>query len=312
MATRNDFRSLVDSVRSFNRFYTQQIGVLSEGVLRSRFSLTEVRVMYELAHRERSVASQIAKELGLDPAYLSRVLRRFEKDGLIRRVASKEDARASVVVLTKKGAATFAGLNKQQDADVRAMLEHVRPERRAEMVRAMETIRRALSGDDQASKSFVLRPPRVGDLGWVVHRHGALYAQEYGWNERFEALVAEIVADFVKNFEAKRERCWIAERDGEIVGSVFVVKKSKTVAKLRMLYVEPSARGLGIGRRLVEECIQFTRQCGYRKMTLWTQSVLHSARKIYQAAGFKLVREGTEQEPFGDNVGMPQVWEMEL
>jgi DNA-binding MarR family transcriptional regulator/N-acetylglutamate synthase-like GNAT family acetyltransferase len=312
MATRNDFRSLVDSVRSFNRFYTQQIGVLSEGVLRSRFSLTEVRVMYELAHRERSVASQIAKELGLDPAYLSRVLRRFEKDGLIRRVASKEDARASVVVLTKKGAATFAGLNKQQDADVRAMLEHVRPERRAEMVRAMETIRRALSGDDQASKSFVLRPPRVGDLGWVVHRHGALYAQEYGWNERFEALVAEIVADFVKNFEAKRERCWIAERDGEIVGSVFVVKKSKTVAKLRMLYVEPSARGLGIGRRLVEECIQFARQCGYKKMTLWTQSVLHSARKIYQAAGFKLVREGTEQEPFGENVGMPQVWEMEL
>jgi DNA-binding MarR family transcriptional regulator/N-acetylglutamate synthase-like GNAT family acetyltransferase len=312
MATRNDFPSLVDSVRSFNRFYTQQIGVLSEGVLRSRFSLTEVRVMYELAHRERSVASQIAKELGLDPAYLSRVLRRFEKDGLIRRVASKEDARASVVVLTKKGAATFAGLNKQQDADVRAMLEHVRPKRRAEMVRAMETIRRALSGDDQASKSFVLRPPRVGDLGWVVHRHGALYAQEYGWNERFEALVAEIVADFVKNFEAKRERCWIAERDGEIVGSVFVVKKSKTVAKLRMLYVEPSARGLGIGRRLVEECIQFTRQCGYRKMTLWTQSVLHSARKIYQAAGFKLVREGTEQEPFGENVGMPQVWEMEL
>jgi DNA-binding MarR family transcriptional regulator/N-acetylglutamate synthase-like GNAT family acetyltransferase len=281
-------------------------------VLRSRFSLTEVRVMYELAHRERSVASQIAKELGLDPAYLSRVLRRFEKDGLIRRVASKEDARASVVVLTKKGAATFAGLNKQQDADVRAMLEHVRPERRAEMVRAMETIRRALSGDDQASKSFVLRPPRVGDLGWVVHRHGALYAQEYGWNERFEALVAEIVADFVKNFEAKRERCWIAERDGEIVGSVFVVKKSKTVAKLRMLYVEPSARGLGIGRRLVEECIQFARQCGYKKMTLWTQSVLHSARKIYQAAGFKLVREGTEQEPFGENVGMPQVWEMEL
>jgi DNA-binding MarR family transcriptional regulator/N-acetylglutamate synthase-like GNAT family acetyltransferase len=312
MAMSNEFPSPVDSVRSFNRFYTQQIGVLSEGVLRSRFSLTEVRVMYELAHRERSVASQIAKELGLDPAYLSRVLRRFEKDGLIRRVASKEDARASVVVLTKKGAATFAGLNKQQDADVRAMLEHVRPERRAEMVRAMETIRRALSGDDQASKSFVLRPPRVGDLGWVVHRHGALYAQEYGWNERFEALVAEIVADFVKNFEAKRERCWIAERDGEIVGSVFVVKKSKTVAKLRMLYVEPSARGLGIGRRLVEECIQFTRQCGYRKMTLWTQSVLHSARKIYQAAGFKLVREGTEQEPFGDNVGMPQVWEMEL
>jgi DNA-binding MarR family transcriptional regulator/N-acetylglutamate synthase-like GNAT family acetyltransferase len=312
MAMRNDFPSLIDSVRSFNRFYTQQIGVLSEGVLRSRFSLTEVRVMYELAHRERSVASQIAKELGLDPAYLSRVLRRFEKDGLIRRVASKEDARASVVVLTKKGAATFAGLNKQQDADVRAMLEHVRPERRAEMVRAMETIRRALSGDDQASKSFVLRPPRVGDLGWVVHRHGALYAQEYGWNERFEALVAEIVADFVKNFEAKRERCWIAERDGEIVGSVFVVKKSKTVAKLRMLYVEPSARGLGIGRRLVEECIQFARQCGYKKMTLWTQSVLHSARKIYQAAGFKLVREGTEQEPFGENVGMPQVWEMEL
>jgi DNA-binding MarR family transcriptional regulator/N-acetylglutamate synthase-like GNAT family acetyltransferase len=312
MAARNDFPSLVDSVRSFNRFYTQQIGVLSEGVLKSLFSLTEVRVMYELAHRERSVAAQIAKDLGLDPAYLSRVLRRFEKTGLIRRAASGEDARASVVVLTKKGAAIFAKLNERQNADVSAMLEQVLPERRAEMVRAMATIRRALSGDAQASRSFVLRPPHVGDLGWVVHRHGTLYAQEYGWNEHFEALVAEIVAAFVKNFDATKERCWIAEREGAIVGSVFVVKKSKTVAKLRMLYVEPSARGLGIGRRLVEECIQFARQCGYRKMTLWTQSVLHSARKIYQVAGFKLVHEATEQEPFGENVGMPQVWEMEL
>ena len=160
--------------------------------------------------------------------------------------------------------------------------------------------------------SYVLRAPKAGDLGWVVHRHGVLYAQEYGWDERFEGLVAGIVAEFVKNFDAKRERCWIAERDGEIVGSIFVVKKSKTVAKLRMLYVEPSARGLGIGRKLVEECIQFARQCGYKKMTLWTQSILISARQIYQAAGFKLVHEGTEQEPFGDNVGMPQVWEIEL
>lgn len=311
MATQNDFSPLVDSVRSFNRFYTQQIGVLSEGVLKSRFSLTEVRVMYELTHRDISVAAQIAKELGLDPAYLSRVLRRFEKTGLIRRVASVEDARASVVALTKKGVATFAKLNEQQDADVRMMLEQVRPERRAEMVRGMEMIRRAL-GNEQQSKSFVLRPPRVGDLGWVVHRHGALYAQEFGWNEHFEAMVAEIVADFVNNFDPKKERCWIAERDGVIVGSVFVVKRSKTVAKLRMLYVEPSARGLGIGRKLVEECIQFARQCGYKKMTLWTQSVLHSARKIYQAAGFKLVHEGTEQEPFGENVGLPQVWELEL
>jgi DNA-binding MarR family transcriptional regulator/N-acetylglutamate synthase-like GNAT family acetyltransferase len=312
MAMRNDFPSLVDSVRSFNRFYTQQIGVLSEGVLKSRFSLTEVRVMYELAHRERSVAAQIAKDLGLDPAYLSRVLRRFEKGGLIRRVASTEDARASVVALTKKGAATFAGLDKQQDKDVRSMLEQVRPERRTEMVRGMETIRRTLSGNEQASRSFVLRPPRVGDLGWIVYRHGALYAQEYGWNEHFEALVAEIVAAFVNNFDPKKERCWIAERDSEIVGSVFVVKKTKTVAKLRMLYVEPSARGLGIGRKLVEECILFARQCGYKKMTLWTQSLLHSARKIYQAAGFTLVHEGTEQEPFGEKVGMPQIWEMEL
>src|SRR4051794_39902277 len=229
MAARNEFPSLVDSVRSFNRFYTQQIGVLSEGVLKSRFSLTEVRVMYELAHRERSVAAQIAKDLGLDPAYLSRVLRRFEKGGLIRRMASAEDARASVVALTKKGAATFAGLDRQQNEDVRSMLEQVRPEQRQQAVSAMETIRRALSGDEQANRSFVLRPPRVGDLGWVVHRHGALYAQEYGWNEHFEALVAEIVADFVKNFDAKKERCWIAERDGEIAGSVFVVKKSKTV-----------------------------------------------------------------------------------
>lgn len=300
----------IQSMRRFNRFYTQKIGVLQEGLLDSPFSLTEVRVLYELATGKNLTASQMNKTLALDVGYLSRILRNFEKRGLVERAASKTDGRANVIKLTPAGIDAFRPLNDRSSDQVKSMLNELSEKKRKVLVEAMNTIENLLSDKTPTSEPFVLRPHQPGDMGWVVHRQGYLYAREYGWNQEFEALVAEITAQFIRNFDAKRERCWIAEMNDEIVGSVFVVKESDTVAKLRLLYVEPKARGLGIGDKLVRECIKFSRQSGYKKIILWTNDILHAARKIYERAGFKLVEENKHHSFGHDLVG--QTWELDL
>ena len=302
--------SQVDSVRRFTRFYTRQMGVLQRQLLGSPFSLSEGRVLYELAQRERGSAAELGKELGLDAGYLSRILRGFERDGLLRKQRSREDARLSHLTLTRKGQQAFAALDARSSEEVGGLLAPLSPAARERMVEAMRTIEGLLQPSPPGQAPYVLRPPRPGDLGWVVQRHGALYAQEYGWDERFEALVARIVAEYVEQHAPRRERCWIAEMDGAPVGSVFLVRKSETVAKLRLLLVEPGARGHGLGARLVAECIGFARQVGYRKLTLWTNDVLVSARRIYEAAGFVLV-QSEPHESFGKEL-VSQTWELKL
>jgi DNA-binding MarR family transcriptional regulator/N-acetylglutamate synthase-like GNAT family acetyltransferase len=300
----------IESIRRFNRFYTKQIGVLREGLLESAFSLTEVRVLYELAHAPSATATQLTRDLDLDAGYLSRMLRRLEQNGLLRKSPSPDDRRQLELSLTAKGRKTFAELDERSNQQVAAMLERLPDPEQRRLVGAMAGIEGILGEPRKDAVPYILRPPHAGDMGWVVHRHGALYAQEYQWDERFEALVAEIVAKFVQQFDSKRERCWIAEREGEIVGSVFLVKQSDTVAKLRLLLVEPKARGLGIGHRLVDECMRFARQAGYKKMTLWTNSVLTAARRIYEQAGFKL----TEEHPYNDfgHDLISQTWDLDL
>jgi DNA-binding MarR family transcriptional regulator/GNAT superfamily N-acetyltransferase len=288
--------------------------VLSEGVYRSPFSLTEVRVLYEIAHREGPSATKLTRELGLDAGYLSRILRGFGRRGLVKKSPSNTDARQNHLSLTAHGRKIFAVLDKRSDKEVGAMLAQLSGSDQSRLVGAMQTVEQLL-GATQVSPTanraaYLLRPPQPGDMGWVVHRHGALYAREYGYDERFEALVAEIVAKFIQHFDAKRERCWFAVIDGETVGSVFLVRKSNTVAKLRLLLVEPKARGMGIGARLITECIRFARQVGYRKITLWTQSELEAARHLYQAAGFALVHKHRHDD-FGRD-SFAETWELKL
>lgn len=301
----------VAAIRRFNRFYTKQIGVLDEGLLKSPFTLAEVRVLYEIANGKDVSAGELAESLGLDPGYLSRILHRFENSGLVRRTISREDARRSLLTLTTRGARTFATLNRRQIKDVEAMLSRVPPSGRKRLIDAMRTIEALLEPKAGAREPVVIRNHRPGDIGWVTHRHGVLYSQEYGYDERFEALVAKIAAAFIENFDPARERCWIAERNGAIAGSVFLVKKSATVSQLRMLYVEPSARGSGIGARLIDECIRFARQAGYRKITLWTQRELTAARHLYEKAGFELVGEEAH-ESFSRNDLFAETWELKL
>jgi DNA-binding MarR family transcriptional regulator/GNAT superfamily N-acetyltransferase len=301
----------VAAVRRFNRFYTRQIGVLQEGLLDSPFSLTEVRVLYELAHQQGVTATDLCAALNLDAGYLSRILRKFEKRGWIRRQPSDSDRRQSLLVLTNKGAAEFLPLEERSNQQVRRMLGEMSPEAQQQLIRSMEEVERILSPPQESTQPYLLRSHQPGDMGWVVYRHGVLYSQEYRYDERFEALVAEIVAEFIQNFDARRERCWIAERNGERVGSVFLVRKSASVAKLRLLLVEPSARGLGIGKRLVEECVRFARQIGYKKMVLWTQSELLAARRIYQHAGFQLAEKKPHQS-WGRKDLVAETWELKL
>ena len=303
-------RGSVEAVRRFNRFYTKQIGVLDEGLLESPYSLTEVRVLYELAHRKDATATDVGRDLGLDAGYLSRILRGFERQGLLRKKASRDDGRQSLLSLTGKGRKTFRPLDSRSSERVASLLHPIRREARKRLLEAMITIERVLGEPVQERAPYVLRAPGPGDMGWIVHRHGVLYAREYGWDERFEALVGEIVAKFVENYDPRRERCWIAEREGEVVGSVFLVKRSEKVAKLRLLYVEPAARGLGIGKALVETCVGFARSAGYSKVVLWTQSVLSAARHIYEKAGFRLVKEEPHQS-FGHDL-VSEIWELEL
>ena len=306
----DDFDRRVGEVRRFNRFWTRQIGVLREGYLESPFSLTEVRVLYELAHREETTASELGEELGLDAGYLSRILGGFEKHGLIHKRPSEADGRRRLLRLTKRGREAFAPLEARSRSEIGAMLGGMSIAGQERLVKAMRAIERLLSGRPDPVVPYLLRPHRPGDMGWVVHRHGVLYAREYGWDEHFEALVAEIVAKFIQQYDPRLERCWIAERDDEIVGCVFLVRESEEIAKLRLLLVEPEARGLGIGSRLVEECIRFARQAGYLKITLWTNDVLNSARRIYEAMGFQLVHEKPHRSFGHDLVG--QTWELML
>lgn len=299
----------VSAVRRFNRFYTRRIGVLQGGLLSSPYSLTEVRVMYELAHGDRPTASELGSELGLDAGYLSRILRRFRKEGLLASAGSKEDARRTHLWLTQKGRKTFAPLERATNDEVAEMLGRLPAAQQGKVIAAMRSVE-ALLGEKPAEPEFMLRTHRPGDMGWVIGAHGALYAKEYGWNEDFEALVAEIAVQFIRKFNPERERCWMAEMDGETVGSVFLVQTSMTVAKLRLLIIDPKARGFGLGKRLVGECVAHARKLGYRKLTLWTQDTLLAARHIYKEAGFKLVT--TEPHcSFGvDLVG--EYWELKL
>ena len=306
-----DLEANMEAVRRFNRFYTQQVGALNEGLLESPFSLTEVRVMYELAHREGLTAAELGKTLGLDAGYLSRILRGFETQGLIARQPSGADARQNLVSLTGAGREAFATLNARAGDEIRALLAPLADDEQRRLVASMHAIERLLGGAPEGAREpYLLRTHQPGDMGWVVHRHAVLYWREYGWDERFEALIAKVVAGFIENFDPRRERCWIAERDGEIVGSVFVMKASDDVAQLRLLLVEPSARGLGIGKRLVAECIRFARETRYRTLSLWTNSVLLAARHIYQEAGFHLVREEIHNS-FGPDL-TAETWELEL
>ena len=301
---------LASSVRSFNRFYTKQIGLLRKGYLDSPFSLAEVRILYELANCDRTTASDLSKQLGLDPGYLSRTLRSFEKRGLIARKSSKDDARQSLLSLTGKGRQAFHPLDQKSNQATAAMLSALSPPEQKQLVESMHTIQRLLGAPPQQQSNYRLRRHRPGDMGWVIHRHGALYGQEYGWDESFEALVAEIAAKFIHNYDPQRERCWIAEKDGAIIGCIFLVRHTGTVAKLRHLLVEPSARGLGLGHRLVDECIRFARKAGYRKITLWTQSNLYAARHLYKKAGFRLVNEEPNQS-FGHSL-VSETWTLAL
>jgi DNA-binding MarR family transcriptional regulator/N-acetylglutamate synthase-like GNAT family acetyltransferase len=301
----------IEAVRRFNRFYTRRIGVLQEGLLDSPWSLTEVRVMYEVAHRPGVAAAELATDLGLDRGYLSRILRRFEDEGLLARETATTDARRRHLRLTAKGKRAFAPLDKRSRQQVDALLGPLDDDGRQRLLSALQTVERALAPATPSKAEAILRGHRPGDIGWVVQRHGELYFREYGYDERFEALVAGIVAHFVERFDPSRERCWIAELDGERVGSIFLVAQSKTIAKLRLLLVEPAARGLGLGRRLVTECIAFAREAGYRKVVLWTQGELDAARHLYAEAGFHKTGE-SRHDSFGRRGLIAETWELKL
>lgn len=302
----------VSAVRQFNRMYTRRIGLLNEAFLGTTYSLGEMRVLYELAHRTRPTATEIGKTLGFDLGYLSRLLRRFEQAGLLTKVPSESDGRQSLLELTRKGKAEVAAVEARQEQETGAMLDALPVAAQRRLVEAMRAIAEILDQPiESAPPTYILRSPHPGDMGWLVHRHGVLYSKEYGWNDLSEALAADVVTKFLRHHDPKRERCWIAERpDGEIVGFVLLVARSKTVAQLRLLQVEATARGAGLGRRLVRECIRFARQAGYTKIRLWTNDVLHAARRIYQSEGFELVEE-EPHERFGPKL-IAQTWELML
>src|SRR5215211_5952598 len=307
---REDLATRIDAIRRFNRFFTRRIGVLREGLLHTPYSLTEARILFEISHRDDLSASDLSRELGLDQGYLSRILARLERRGLVDKVRSETDGRRRLLSLTSAGKDAFSLLDTRSREEVAEMLGELSEEDQRRLLEAMGTIESVLTRGFKFSEPFFLRQHEPGDMGWVVHRHGVLYSREYGWDERFEALVARIVADFINNYDPAKERCWIAEMSGERVGYDFVVKASDTVANLRLLLVEPGARGMCLGTRLVEECIRFARSRGYETLTLWTNSVLEAARHIYEEQGFKLVEE-EEHHSFGrDLVG--QNWELAL
>ena len=292
--------------------YTRFIGTLNEGLLNSDYTLAEARVLYELATRAAPKASEIAEGLGVDPAYLSRMLGKFERDGLLRRKASEQDGRYAELMLTARGKSAFKKLNALSEEQAHNILQELPPAARMELIHCMQTIESILMKVDRNRSPFILRPHRLGDMGWIVYRESVGYAEQYGWDNTFEALVARIVDGFVTNFDAGRERCWIAEIDGKHVGHIFLVKhpSEPRTAKLRLLFVEPCARGMGLGDALVNECLRFARTAGYRKIVLWTQSILTSAHRIYQRAGFRLIKEEPHHSFGHDLIG--QEWELDL
>ncbi|MDQ3674407.1 MAG: bifunctional helix-turn-helix transcriptional regulator/GNAT family N-acetyltransferase, partial [Gemmatimonadota bacterium] len=292
----------IEAIRAFNRFYTRKTGLLKQGLLESPYSLTEVRVLYELAHRKDLTATDLTSALGIDPGYLSRLLRRFEKNEIVRRKRSPGDGRSSILRLTPSGRAIFSELNARQSNAIARMIEPIPRESQQDLVASMRTIMDLLgAGETRDVRELRVRTHRPGDMGWVMFTHGVVYAREYDWDERFEALVGEIVVNFIRSFDPRRERCWIAELGDERVGSIFLVKDTDTVAKLRLLLVTPAARGRGVGKRLVDECIAFAREANYGKLTLWTNSVLDAARHIYEANDFRLVKE-EKHTSFGHNL----------
>jgi DNA-binding MarR family transcriptional regulator/GNAT superfamily N-acetyltransferase len=305
-----DGNGQISAVRAFNRFYTSKLGVLDQQLLKSPFSLSEARVLYELANRDTPAAKEIGIELGLDPGYLSRILQKFDDDELITRKRLARDRRQYRLGLTAKGRQAFAKLDRSSHDEVADMLAALPRGEEKRLIAAMATIARLLGTSGISPRPAMLREPHPGDMGWVVQCHGALYAAEYGFDASFEGLVADIATKYLGSFDASRERCWIADIDGAPVGSVFLVRHSDEVAKLRLLLVDPAGRGQGLGRLLVGECIAFARACGYRQITLWTQSILVAARKIYQDAGFVLVATEPHRSFGQDLIG--ETWELEL
>lgn len=306
-------RHQVEAVRSFNRFYTRRIGLLDEGLLHSAFTLTQARVLFELAQRTRTTAKEIADALELDAGYLSRILSRFARSGLISKKRSSVDSRIIELSLTAKGSKSFKDLDRSSHASTAEMLAGLRPSDRQRLLASLSEVACTLEGSASApGEDIVLRTHRAGDIGWAIERHGRLYAEEFGWNVAFEALVAKLFADFAMKHDPKRERLWIAEISGERVGCVFVVRNADdpSVAQLRCLLVDPKARGKGVGRRLVRECLMFSRAAGYKKMLLWTNDVLVSARRIYEAEGFKLI-ESKRHRDFGPEL-TGQTWSRDL
>ena len=308
MATETD--SCVAAVRGFNRFYTRQIGVLRKSYLNSPFSLTEARVLFEVAHRDNPSASELAKDLDLDPGYLSRLLQRFEEKGLVSRQPSLLDGRQHHLGLTSRGKKAFAPLDRQSHEQAASMIHRLGEPDRDRLVTAMRTIESLLETHKAGQEPYSIRTHQPGDVAWVAWRQADLYRQEYGWGAEFESLVLEIGAKFLREFDPARERCWIAEMGGRRVGSVFLVRKTDAIGQLRLLHVEAEARGRGIGERLVRECIAFAREAGYQTLTLWTQSNLDAAQHVYTKVGMHIVKEEVHHQ-----LGVPlvsRVWEMEL
>ena len=305
-----NLKETIKAIRHFNRFYTRQIGVLNQGLLDSPYSLTEARVIYELAQKETCTATELGGELNLDMGYLSRILVNFQKKGLLLKEPAPRDKRQSLLRLSPSGQQAFAMLNERSSQEINGMLEALSAPEQQQLVKAMRTVEALLNPQAQERPAVVIRPLQPGDLGWVVSRHGALYAQEYHWDIRFEGFVAQIAANYLENLDPQKENGWIAEVNGENAGCVFLVRKSDEVAKLRMLLVEPGARGLGIGKRLVQECVRFARQCGYQRVTLWTQGCLLAARHIYQQAGFLLTASETCHD-FGQDL-VSETWDLDL
>ena len=300
----------IHAVRQFSRFYTKRIGALNEGLNRSPFSLPEARLLWEIGHRGEATATELCAALGLDAGYVSRLLRGLRRQGCVEQSQSPEDGRRMILRPTPQGEAAYRALDTTSTEDVGEWLRPLRPETREQLISSMATIEMILGDASEPRIPYLIRPHRSGDMGWVVWRHGVLYKEQYGWGEVFEGLTAEIVGQFIARLDPERERCWIAERAGRNIGCVFIVKESNTVARLRLLLVEPEARGLGIGRRLVEECVRFSREAGYGKITLWTMHVLVAARSIYRQAGFELVAS-EPHEGFGQGL-MSETWDLVL